>query len=228
MTLILVHNIRVNLIEVVRNKFLTRVVATSAAIRAGRLVLPLHRPTIRYLLKRQSLIAGGKVDDAAIGETVFGEVVAHDGVVAVRIDAYVGVAGETEVQDVAQHAMRFSKAGDAMHHMIRPVVIEPCPVVDGGVGGFGRWEESEIAHDAMGLLHHETALLRHVGADNGLGRIVACPLMGITRLAHDAPGGFHNMQDLRHVGRFGGTDGSAHRDSLIRTGDEFLWVGIMK
>ena len=66
----------------------------------------------------QTLVAGGKVDNPAIGKAVLRDVVLHDPVVPMCIDADVGIMGETESYDVAEDTMSIGITGDAVDDMI--------------------------------------------------------------------------------------------------------------
>ena len=52
---------------------------------------------LNYFLIRQPLVAIGQEDDAAILEAVFQDIVLHDAVVAVRVDADVPVVGKAKL-----------------------------------------------------------------------------------------------------------------------------------
>ena len=52
-----------------------------------------------HLLIRQSLIAVGQKDDAAILESVFQDIVLHDVIVAVRVNADVALPVEAKLHD---------------------------------------------------------------------------------------------------------------------------------
>ena len=70
-----------------------------------------------------SLVDTLQVDDAAVGETVLQDVVLHDGVVAMGVDADVTVYGKAEVHDVAEDMVNIGIAGHAMNNMIRERVV---------------------------------------------------------------------------------------------------------
>ena len=71
-----------------------------------------------HLLIRQSLIAVGQKDDAAILESVFQDVVLHDVVVTMRVDADVALTFKAELHDILEDTMHIWKAGNAMNDVI--------------------------------------------------------------------------------------------------------------
>ena len=78
--------------------------------------------------------AGGEVDDAAVGEAVFEEVVLHDVVVAVGVDADVAVVGETPFYNCTEDAVDVREAGYAVDYVIGESVVQPVAVKDFAVG----------------------------------------------------------------------------------------------
>ena len=58
-------------------------------------------------VESQPLVAVGEIDDAAVGEARFLQAVAHDGVVAVGVDADVVAVAVAEVEHGIHHAVAF-------------------------------------------------------------------------------------------------------------------------
>ena len=77
----------------------------------------------------QTLVAINEVNDAAIGEAVLLDIVLHDMVVLMGIDADVCITLETEVHDVAEDVVNIRVAGNAMYDMIGLYVIQPLTIL---------------------------------------------------------------------------------------------------
>ena len=152
-----------------------------------------------YFLVCQSFVAVGEEDDAAVGKAVFEDVVLHDAVVAVGVDADVAVAGEGELHNGMEDAVRFREAGDAVDDVVGLAVVEPLPVVDSAVGGFGRGQEGEVGHDAVVVFHHEGAVTLHVCLHRLQRRVPVDPLLRVAVGHHDALGGCENLKDSLSV-----------------------------
>jgi hypothetical protein len=70
-------------------------------------------------------VAIGQADDATIGKAVLHNVVLHDMVVFMGIDADVRIMRKAEIHDVAEDSMGIGNAGNTMNHMIRKGIV--CP-----------------------------------------------------------------------------------------------------
>ena len=75
------------------------------------------------------------------------EEVLHDEVVAVGVDAEVGLEGGAVVEHGGEDAVDVRKAGDAVDDVIWSDIIEPGTSINGRISGLGRREEGEIAGD---------------------------------------------------------------------------------
>ena len=111
-----------------------------------------------YPLIGQAFVARSDVDDAAIGETVLHEVVLHDGVVAMSVDADIGVVGETEIHDGGEDAVDIRIAGDAVDDMVGLYIVKPRAAVDLVIGRIWRREEGEIGYYPALLLDDEATV----------------------------------------------------------------------
>ena len=100
---------------------------------------------------RKAFVAGGEVDDAAVGEAVGEDAVLHDTVVAVGVDLDVAVlvVCETPVHDSLEDAVGSGGTADAVDDMVGKGVVKPVAFVDGVVGGFGRRNEGEVGDDVV-------------------------------------------------------------------------------
>ena len=154
---------------------------------------------VSHLLVGQPFVAVGEEDDAAVGEAVFEDVVLHDAVVAVGVDADVAVAGEGELHNGVEDAVCFREAGDAVDDVVGLGVAEPLAVVDSAVGGFGRRQEGEIGHDVSILFDHEGAVSLHICLHRLQRRVPVDPLFRIAVGHHDALGGCENLKDFLSV-----------------------------
>lgn len=106
-----------------------------------------YRFVIEFLIS-ETLVTRSKIDDATIGEAVFLDVVLHDAVILMGINADVCIVGEAEVHDIAEDAVNVRVAGNTMYNMIGLYVIQPLTVVYLRVGRLRGGQEGEIADDA--------------------------------------------------------------------------------
>ena len=87
-----------------------------------------YRLSIKLLVSK-SFIAVGKKYDTTIGEAVLLDVVLHDTIILMGIDADVCIMRETEVHDIAKDTMYIWVAGYTMNDMIGLYVIQPLTIV---------------------------------------------------------------------------------------------------
>ena len=153
------------------------------------------RDFLHYLLIGKPFVTGGKVDNAAIGETVLQDIVLHDVVVPMGVNANVPLFGEAEVNDALEDAASFRYAGNAMDDMIGKNVIHPLTTINGRVSGFGRWQKSEISHHKAIVLNHIAAVLLNVRLNSFQRGVTLFPLIGIARVPHNGFGGRENLHD---------------------------------
>lgn len=104
--------------------------------------------------------------DAAIAEAAGGEAVAHDGVVAMGVDADIVDDGEAIAEDVLHHAVAGGQGGDAVDDGIGARLVEPSALLDPPVGDVRPRDEGE-GGDAFPALHgthylHEMEPLLHI------------------------------------------------------------------
>lgn len=138
-----------------------------------------------HQLIRQPLIAHLGMDDTTVGECVFGYEMAHDMVIAVGINAEVGLRSLAVTHHGIKDAMDMRSAGDTMKDVIRGV-IEPGAVIDVAIGGVWAWTEDEVAHGIAIISSDEPGIATgNVLTDNVTGGIAVDPLMGIATLLHD-------------------------------------------
>ena len=71
----------------------------------------------------------GKIDDAAIGKAMLLDVVSHDYVVTMGVDADVVIIGKAEVHDAAEDTMYIRQTGYAMNYMIGLLVVLPIAII---------------------------------------------------------------------------------------------------
>ncbi len=96
------------------------------------------------------------------------EIVLHDFVVLMGIDADVGVVGEAEVHNAGEDAMSLRVTGYSMDYMIRLDIIYPLTFVDFSISGFGGLKEGEIAYDLTVILYDKAAITFYVSHDSCL------------------------------------------------------------
>lgn len=71
----------------------------------------------------ETFVARSEEDDATIGEAVLFDVMLHDKVVLMGIDADVCITRETEIHDVAENAVNVRITGNTMDNVIGLDVI---------------------------------------------------------------------------------------------------------
>ena len=108
----------------------------------------------------QPLVAGGEVDDAAVGEAVGEDAVLHYTVVAVGVDLDVAVfvVCETPVHDSLEDAVGGGGAADAVDDVVGKGVVKPVAFVDGIVGRFGGRDEGKVGDD-VGVIDDNVAVV---------------------------------------------------------------------
>ena len=157
-------------------------------------------------LIRQPFIPRQQVDDPTVGEAVLGEVVLHNDVVAVGVDADVGVAGEGEVHHAAEDAVRAVQAAHTVDHVVRPGVVEPLATENLLVGGLRRRQEREIAHNLPVVFNHEAAITPDVILDGLHRRVAVNPLLPVARCLHFLARIVEDRHNARNVRLGRGTD----------------------
>ena len=92
-------------------------------------ILSYDTPLSCDFLIGQPFISRCKEDDSAVGEAMLLDVVLHDKVVAVGVDADVAIFREGVFHDVAEHVVYIGVTGDAVDDMVGLFVIHPMAVV---------------------------------------------------------------------------------------------------
>ena len=83
--------------------------------------------------------------------------------------------------------------------MIGHGVVEPCTLVDGGIGGLGRGQEGKVGYHLAIIFHYHCSTLLHVAEDGLLARVAVNPLVGIAGLAHHLLGSGEHLHDALHI-----------------------------
>ena len=151
-------------------------------------------------VKSQPLVAVGEIDDAAVGEARFLQAVAHDGVVAVGVDADVVAVAVAEVEHGIHHAVAFRQARYAVYHQIW-LLVEPRSSIDVSVCGVGAGNHREYGRQLAIALASVAHAAADVGSHHRLVGIAAGPLPHVSAGAHYAP---RRVDDFHHrvqVGR---------------------------
>ena len=169
-------------------------------------------------LIRKARGAGLEINDAAAGKAVLQDVVLHDAVVFVGVDAEVWLAGGAVGHHGVEDPVDRRKAADAVNDVVGAGVVEPLPV-NGGVARLRRTHEDEVGDDGVPFQHHIPLAEGDVPADNGLRRVAVDPLTQIPILTHDLPGRCENGHNGGDVGGYGGSDGHffRHFGPTVRT-----------
>lgn len=156
--------------------------------------------------------AGSEVDYAAVGEAVAGDAVLHYAVVAVRVDADVGVLGEAPVHNDLEDAVDVRVAANTVHHVIRGIV-QPGPAFDVAVCRLRGWYKGEIRNDHSVLLGNEAGGVSDVGQDDIFRWITVHPLPGVPGCAHNALGRVQHDHNCLKV--FGNSASDSHQSLPI-------------
>ena len=77
----------------------------------------------------KSFVTIGKIDDAAIGKAMLLDVVSHDFVVTMGVDADVGFTGKAKVHNAAEDTMCIRQTGYTMDDMIGLLVVQPIAII---------------------------------------------------------------------------------------------------
>ena len=150
----------------------------------------------RHPLVGQSFIARGEINDATISETQLDQIMLHDGIIPMCINAQVRLTGSTEREQVPQHIVHIRITGYAMHHVVGQRIIQPLPLVYRAVGRVGRRQEGEISYRPPLVDDDMTATALHVGEQHLFRRITALPLLHVARCPHDSLGSLHYLHDV--------------------------------
>ena len=151
-------------------------------------------------VESQPLVAVGEIDDAAVGEASFLQAVAHDGVVAVGVDADVVAVAVAEVEHGIHHAVAFRQARYAVYHQIW-LLVEPRSSIDVSVCGVGAGDHREYGRQLATVFASVAHATADVGSHHRLVGIAAGPLPHVSAGAHYAP---RRVDDFHHrvqVGR---------------------------
>ena len=165
------------------------------------------------ILIGEAFAACRRVDDATIAEAGFEDEVAHEVVVAMRVDAKRVVAVHGIAQDelhdavclaVARHAMDGGVGGGG----------GPGAIIDDGIRGVVARAKHEGGNEATVLLDGVAGAGGDVGKEDVVAGIAVDPLGGVAALCHEAAG---TGEELLEGGEVGGTRG-AH-EVLAAEGD---------
>ena len=165
------------------------------------------------ILIGEAFAACRRVDDATIAEAGFEDEVAHEVVVAMRVDAKRVVAVHGIAQDelhdavclaVARHAMDGGVGGGG----------GPGTVVDDDIRGVVARAKHEGGNDLSATLNDVAGAGGDVGKEDVVAGITVDPLGGVAALRHEAAG---TGEELLEGGEVGGTRG-AH-EVLAAEGD---------
>ena len=151
-------------------------------------------------VESQSLVAVGEIDDAAVGEARFLQAVAHDGVVAVGVDADVVAVAVAEVEHGIHHAVAFRQARYAVYHQIW-LLVEPRSSIDVSVCGVGAGNHREYGRPLAIVFASVAHAAVDVGSHHRLVGIAAGPLPHVSAGAHYAPRRVDEFHHRVQVGR---------------------------
>lgn len=84
-------------------------------------------------MKGQSFVSVPAMDQATVGETLFGDSMAHGRVVLVSVDTQGVVASECKADDMVKNAVTVPAACDTVDRGVG-TVVGPLPVVDDSIG----------------------------------------------------------------------------------------------
>ena len=151
-------------------------------------------------VESQPLVAVGEIDDAAVGEARFLQAVAHDGVVAVSVDADVVAVTVAEVEHGIHHSVAFRQARYAVYDQIR-LVVEPLAAVDMRVCRVGAGDHRKHGRQLATVLASVAHAPADVGKHHRLVGISAGPLQHVSAGAHYAPRRVDDSHHRVQIGR---------------------------
>ena len=165
------------------------------------------------ILIGEAFAACRRMDDAAIAEAGFEDEMAHEVVVAMRVDAKRVVAAHGIAQDELHDAVYLAVARHAMDGGVGGGG-GPGTVVDDGIRGVVARAKHEGGDEAAVLLDGVAGAGGDVGKEDVVAGIAVDPLGGVAALRHEAAG---TGEELLEGGEVGGTRG-AH-EVLAAEGD---------
>ena len=107
------------------------------------------------------------------------DVVLHDFIVTMGINADVMIMPETVVHDTAKDTMSIGITGNTMDYMIGLSIVQPLTFIYIIIGRFWGWQESKVADNATIILDDKAAIPFHVCRYDSLRRIAISPLVHI-------------------------------------------------
>ena len=126
-------------------------------------------------------------------------VVLHDKVVLMGVDADVRIMRKAEVHDAAEDSVNIRIAGYTMYYMIRKGIICPLTIIYLRVGWLRGWQECEIADNTPFILNDKAAVLFHIVEDDLLRRVAIAPLVYVARLSHNSLCSLHHLHNIGDV-----------------------------
>lgn len=142
------------------------------------------RGNLSYKLICKPLVAVGKMDDAAIAESVCQNDVLHDAVVCMCVDAQINASLKAKVEAKLEDAVCRVPFGDAVNGGVGKGVVNPLSAVDDVVSRLYAWNEGKSSHDVTVLLYHVAHVTADVLLNLLLRRIGIGPLMKVSVGTH--------------------------------------------
>ena len=127
------------------------------------------------------------MDQATVGETLFGDSMAHGRVVLVSVDTQGVVASECKADDMVKNAVTVPAACDTVDRGVG-TVVGPLPVVDDSLGRIDSASKDKGGYGPSFRETDEAVAMRYVLANQFLGRIALRPLVGIAFVCHKLAG----------------------------------------
>ena len=150
----------------------------------------------------QTGVAGGEVDDAAVGEAVGEDAVLHYTVVAVSVDLDVAVrvVCKTPIHNSLEDAVGGGGAADAVDDVVGNGVVKPFSAVDLCVGGLWGRDEGEVGDDVGVIDDNVAVVIGDIVLDDFFAGIAVDPLAGVAIGAHNLSGCVENGHYLFQIG----------------------------
>ena len=152
---------------------------------------------IIYLLISKPLITIEQMDDATVVKASLRQCSLHGFIIPVGVDADVTGLCEAIIKDAGHDSVLTMRTCHAMEDIIRPVGVNPLPIVNDSVGDIGTRNERKGGYGSA-VLHQQVAVsISNVILYLRYRRMAVSPLMRIAILSHDPPSTLYEIEDHR-------------------------------
>ena len=131
---------------------------------------------------------------------MFQQNVLHDIVVTVSVSPEVRHLHVTPIQTGSRHTCGIFAACQTMNGCIRPVLIQPLPLVNVYIRRIYAWDESKSTYRTFPFVQTQIAVSTgYIIANQLFGRVSARPLLLVSTVAHNTPAMLIKLHQHRQV-----------------------------